>query len=142
MIPATVVVVGTLYPLGPATFAATTALCGLLVVAAAFAFLRYRDLNEATRLVERYRGTFLALRRVILVILAAVFVAGVVYVAMAGSSDWPLALLLYALAVAEYVNYFHVQLMYDNASDLAYVRQHRRLKRGLIARYVGDERGR
>jgi protein-S-isoprenylcysteine O-methyltransferase Ste14 len=39
-------------------------------------------------------------------------------------------------AVLEYVNYFHVQLMYDNAEDLRYLRTHG-LRRAHLARDLG-----
>ena len=38
------------------------------------------------------------------------------------------ALFAYCFGVAEYVNYYHVQLMYDNRNDWQYLRTYRRLK--------------
>ena len=44
-------------------------------------------------------------------------------------SAWLPGALLYGLAVAEYVNYFHWQLMYDNGADLRRLRRTKRLHR-------------
>ena len=38
------------------------------------------------------------------------------------------ALFAYCFGVAEHVNYYHVQLMYDNRNDWQYLRTYRRLK--------------
>ncbi len=43
-----------------------------------------------------------------------------------------LALLLYVFAILEYINYFHIQLMYDNRSDVQYLIRNRRLKRSAL----------
>ncbi|MGL6101949.1 MAG: general stress protein, partial [Exiguobacterium acetylicum] len=47
-------------------------------------------------------------------------------------SGTQLALLLYVFAILEYINYFHIQLMYDNRSDVQYLIQNRRLKRSAL----------
>ncbi|UED75790.1 general stress protein [Brevibacillus sp. DP1.3A] len=39
---------------------------------------------------------------------------------------------IYALGVLEYINYFHVQLSYDNRSDLKYLIKTKRLKQACI----------
>lgn len=44
-------------------------------------------------------------------------------------SAWLPGALLYGMAAAEYVNYFHWQLMYDNRADLRRLRHTRRLHR-------------
>jgi hypothetical protein len=41
------------------------------------------------------------------------------------------------LALLEYLNYFHVQLSYDNQADVRHLLRQRRLKRGIIARTFG-----
>ena len=38
------------------------------------------------------------------------------------------ALFAYLFGVAEHVNYYHVQLMYDNRNDWRYLRAYKRLK--------------
>lgn len=52
-------------------------------------------------------------------------------------SDFPvyglrITLFLYVFAILEYINYFHIQLMYDNRSDVQYLIQNRRLKRSAL----------
>ena len=45
-----------------------------------------------------------------------------------GAFDKITTTLFFLLAVLEHVNYFEVQLMYDNKNDLKYIRQYGRLK--------------
>jgi len=47
-------------------------------------------------------------------------------------SGTQLALLVYVFAILEYINYFHIQLMYDNRSDVQYLIRNRRLKRSAL----------
>jgi|ADGO01.1.fsa_nt_gi hypothetical protein len=49
-------------------------------------------------------------------------------------ADIVLGLLFLGGAVLEQINYYYVQLMYDNPYDWAYLRRHRRLRRGSIAK--------
>ena len=78
-------------------------------------------------------GIFAAARWVDVPVLAA----GVLFIGWAaardpGATTWP-GLVFGLFAVLEYVNYFHVQLMYDNAEDLSYLRTHG-LRRAHLAR--------
>lgn len=50
------------------------------------------------------------------------------------AADTWLGLLFLGGAVLEQINYYYVQLMYDNPYDWAYLRRHRRLRRGSIAK--------
>lgn len=43
-----------------------------------------------------------------------------------------ITLFLYIFAILEYINYFHIQLMYDNRSDVQYLIRNRRLKRSAL----------
>ncbi|EZP61518.1 hypothetical protein [Exiguobacterium sp. RIT341] len=43
-----------------------------------------------------------------------------------------ITLFLYIFAIFEYINYFHIQLMYDNRSDVQYLIRNRRLKRSAL----------
>jgi hypothetical protein len=67
----------------------------------------------------------------------AVLVAGLLFIVWAvvvdpGAGSWP-GLGFGLFAVLEQVNYFHVQLMYDTAEDLRYLRSHG-LRRAHLAR--------
>lgn len=139
--PGFIYIIGRTLPVGFATILATVTVCCLLIVGSVFAFLKYRDLKQGTLLVRRTRGGFCVLKRAIPVLLAAVFVIGSIHTVATGARDWPLALVLYVLAVLEYINYFHIQLMYDSPREIGHLRQHKRLKRGLIARHVAGECG-
>lgn len=50
------------------------------------------------------------------------------------SVDAVVGLLIWIGAILEQINYYYTQLMYDNAYDWAYLRTHRQLRRGTIAK--------
>jgi hypothetical protein len=56
------------------------------------------------------------------------------------SADLWLGLLFLSGAVLEQINYYYVQLMYDNRYDWAELRQHRRLRTGSIAKALAQAR--
>lgn len=41
---------------------------------------------------------------------------------------------VYTFAILEYINYFHVQLSYDNSSDLKYLLKTKKLKQACISK--------
>lgn len=45
-----------------------------------------------------------------------------------------LAGFIYIFAVLEYINYFHIQLMYDNSSDIKYLLDSKKLKQSCISK--------
>lgn len=137
--PIAVFVIGRHVVVSLSTVLALLALCSVLFAGAVFAFLKYRDLKHQTTRIQRYGNAFCMLRWSIPILLIGVLVVGSFYTLTSGASDWPLALVLYLLAVAEYINYFHVQLMYDNPADIRFLREQKRLKCGLIARYITGE---
>ncbi|MGP4079970.1 general stress protein [Pseudalkalibacillus sp. R45] len=47
-----------------------------------------------------------------------------------------LALFLYLFAIAEYINYFHIQLSYDNKADLHYLFTKKKLKKASLRRDI------
>jgi hypothetical protein len=53
------------------------------------------------------------------------------------AADLWLGLLFLGGAALEQINYYYVQLMYDNPYDWAELRRHRRLRRGSIAKALG-----
>jgi membrane protease YdiL (CAAX protease family) len=124
--------------IGVFTILAAAFVSFLLFVGAGFSFLKYRDLQNGTQNLSRHAQFFHWLRRFIPVVLLAGFLVFFIQFQSVDVStqipDLLLGLLLYALAILEYINYFHVQLMYDNRHDLAYLFTMRKLKRGLIAR--------
>jgi hypothetical protein len=95
---------------------------------------------------RRLLATFRRLRVVNRGLLAATLVAGVVSAFVWGTQgaagdddvlrwlDLFLAGVLWTLALLEYVNYFHRQLMYDSPSELRWWLRHRRLKTSWLAR--------
>ncbi len=139
--PGFVLLMGRIYIIGPFVLLATGLVCFLLVVGTVFAWLKVRDLRDDTQRLRGYEGVFRGLRRVVPWLIVAVLGVGIVQFAALPSPEhlfgWGLGLLLLILALLEYVNYFHTQLMYDNRRDLAHLFRTRRLKRGLIAREFG-----
>ncbi|WP_338450592.1 general stress protein [Niallia oryzisoli] len=45
-----------------------------------------------------------------------------------------LSCFIYIFAILEYINYFHIQLSYDNRSDIEYLRKTKRLKKSSLNR--------
>jgi hypothetical protein len=56
-------------------------------------------------------------------------------------TSWVPGLLLYGLAVAEYVNYFHWQLMHDTRADLRRLLRTGRLQRSHLYADLRETRG-
>lgn len=56
-------------------------------------------------------------------------------------SEWAPGLVLYGLGLAEYVNYFHRQLMHDTAADWRRLLRTRRLRRSHLAEDLRAHRG-
>lgn len=103
-------------PLSVANLAGYSATAFLLVVGASYWFVKLRQLRAGlphfpyVRLFQHlHRACALA------VLTAAILVAS----ALAGPpSSYAAGVVLLLLAAAEYINYFHWQLMYDNRPDL------------------------
>ncbi|MFP8487873.1 hypothetical protein ACKGJO_02150 [Gracilimonas sp. Q87] len=49
------------------------------------------------------------------------------------------ALIANAFAVLEYINYYHLQLMYDNRYDLRYLLRHKKLKEASLRKDLRDQ---
>lgn len=118
----------------------------LLVVGAVYGYLKMRDLQRGTRRLQRYEPHFLRLKHITPFLLVGVLVASLPELLTLTTPDdfrrlFP-GILLYGLAVLEYINYFHTQLMYDNRNDLRDLLATRRLKVGLIAREYGWQNAR
>jgi hypothetical protein len=99
----------------------------ILVIGAAFWYLKYRDLIHGTNHLQQSRPFFRLMKYVIpvpLLVLPFLF----------QKSDAAFGCIFGILALLEYINYFYIQLMYDNRADLRYLLQTRRLKRATLAR--------
>ncbi|QSB05248.1 hypothetical protein [Natronoglycomyces albus] len=84
----------------------------------------------------RHLALFRALQpiNVTALVLAGAYV-GWAAITSPGASTLP-GLIFLALAIAEYVNYFHWQLMHDSASDVRFLIRHRRLRRSALYRDI------
>ena len=120
--------------IGFATITGSLTVSVLLIVGAAFAFIKYRDLKNGTTNIDNYKSTFHVLRWLIPIPL---FCVSVIVWLLSGTlkiSDIIFGIIFILLAILEYINYFHIQLMYDNSTDIAYLFKHKKLKLGIIAR--------
>jgi len=112
----------------------------LLIIGTIFFFLKSRDLKNRTNTLQHYETAFRALRWIIPLALLIVFIIlyGNIFanrtIDTDNLPDIVIRSLLFLLAVLEYINYFHLQLMYDNQKDLAYLMRHKRLKQGVMVR--------
>lgn len=105
----------------------------ILVEGSAYWALKYRQLTRRDR-APAGLGIFRWLGRLNVVALGVgliIVIAGVV--ASPGTRSWP-GLALWAFAVAEHVNYFHVQLMHDTRADITRLLRNRRLRTASLAR--------
>lgn len=96
-------------------------------------------LRQVTRPGSRLHGAgaFAVARRVNPVLLAGgLLLTGWAGAAVPGTRTWP-GLVFATVAMLEHINYFHVQLMYDTAADLRYLRT-RGLRRAHLARDLNN----
>jgi hypothetical protein len=106
----------------------------LLAQGAYYWHLKLRSVTERTRLPVYFLTLFQTLKwsnylamGAFLVVLVVQARAGVA----AADIQWSAGLL--ALAMAEQVNYYSYQLMYDTAQTVRYLRRHRRLRKAALA---------
>ncbi|MEU6834788.1 multidrug transporter [Streptomyces rubiginosohelvolus] len=104
----------------------------LLLTGAAYWALKLRQLRATAR-----RPPLIGLFRALRPLCAAALTAGLVAIAAAApgrpAPEWAAGLVLYGLAVAEYVNYFHLQLMHDTRADWRRLLRTRRLRGSHLA---------
>jgi hypothetical protein len=129
------------YRLGWFSTLALGMVSAIMIVGAAFWFLKGWALSGSTRLYHPatrriFRASKIAFG-VALVALAGLFAARIVAGVDASWAEWVIGGGLALMALLEYVNYYYIQLSYDNRADLAYLRAHRRLKRAVMVRELG-----
>lgn len=111
-------------------------LCGVLLLeGAAYWFLKRRQLRDGrAREPLPHRRVFAAVRAVGPTVLAVGALAWVSsLLSGAAGVDLVVGALLWLLAVAEHVNYHHVQLMHDTRADWRRLRRTRHLRRSFLA---------
>lgn len=134
VIPAFILSIRPHISVGFATITGSLTFSALLIVGAAFAFIKYRDLKNRTNKIDNYKHSFRILRWLIPLLLFCVCVIVWLRSGDLRNGDIIFGIIFILLAILEYINYFHIQLMYDNATDIAYLFKHRKLKYGVIAR--------
>lgn len=104
----------------------------LLLEGAAYWSAKLHQLAVRGRFLPGGEGFVLARGLNVAVLAAGLLFVGWAVVTDPGMGSWP-GLGFGLFAVLEHVNYFHVQLMYDNAADLRHLRLHG-LRRSHLAR--------
>lgn len=122
--------------IGISAILATMVTCIILIIGSAFSFLKYQDLRHGTHNIGKYENIFRLLRWIIPIAIGLILIVNL-QLSFLEAEDWFIATLFYLMAILEYINYFHFQLMYDNKNDLGYLSKYLRLKQGLIAREFG-----
>lgn len=82
--------------------------------------------------------TFRRLRVMAALSLVASTVAVVSIPALSNADRWG-AIGFLSLAILEYINYYVVQLMYDNPADWRYLLQHKRLKPASLGTFIANQ---
>jgi hypothetical protein len=126
------------YRLGWFSLVSLGVVCAILIVGAAFWFLKRRALGGADTLSRPSVWQFFRACKigfgVVLVVLLVLFGIRVFGQGTGSRADLALGIALMLLAALEYINYYFVQLSYDNRADLRYLFEHRRLKRAVMVR--------
>ncbi|MCX4865346.1 MULTISPECIES: multidrug transporter [Streptomyces] len=114
---------------------------GLLLIGSGYWALKVRQLRTGARQPPAI-GVFRPLRPLCALALAAGLAVMVPALPGRPPSEWAPGLVLYGLGLAEYVNYFHRQLMHDTAADWRRLLRTRRLRRSHLAEDLRAHRGR
>jgi hypothetical protein len=122
--------------LGWFSLVALGVVCAILVIGAIFWFLKWRALSGSQRLYQpSTRRFFRACKSGFALVLPVLFIL----LAVRACGHVPFAELfvgglLSIMALLEYINYYVVQLSYDNRADLRYLLTVRRLKKAVMVR--------
>ncbi|WP_433545884.1 multidrug transporter [Streptomyces sp. CA-294286] len=127
-------------PVSAANAAGFALVAGHLLIGSGYWALKARQLRTGAR-----QPPLIGLFRPLRPLCALALVAGLVVLALAvpgrPPSTWAPGLALYGLAVAEYVNYFHRQLMHDTRADWRRLLRSRRPRRSHLAEDLRAHRG-
>jgi hypothetical protein len=124
------------FQIGGFTVYTTAVVCGLLLVGAAFWHRMYWDVLRGTRTLVRPGPLFRVLNSLFGALVLSIPVV-LLWMDAIHPDDRLVGAGMGVLALLEYLNYFYVQLSYDNQADVRYLLRQRRLKRGIIARTFG-----
>lgn len=120
------------FPVTPANVAGFALFALLLVEGAAYWATKLRQLAARRRVLPGVAAFAFARRANVVVLALGLILICWSVVTDPGVGSWP-GLGFGLFAVLEHVNYFHVQLMYDNAADTRHLRAHG-LRRSHLAR--------
>jgi len=124
--------------LGVATLIGLALVVLLLIQGSFYWYVKLRALRRRALLSDRtFVRLFRFLRTADRIILVTSGLGGLLWIAGTSrtiSSDLIVGICLWAVAVLEYINYFHWQLLYDSRAEIRYVLRSRRLKVASLAR--------
>jgi len=135
--PALILALWQSFQIGGFTVYTTAVVCGLLLAGAACWHRMYWDVIQGTRTLARLGPLFRVLNFLFGALVLSIPVVLLLWMDAIHPDDRLVGTGMGVLALLEYLNYFHVQLSYDNRADVRYLLRHRRLKRGIIARTFG-----
>lgn len=126
------------YRLGWFSFISLAVVCAILIIGAAFWFLKKRTLDGSEFLFQLSVRHFFRASKIVfgaaLLVLFVLFVIRAFGQKAVPPADLVVGSILTILVGLEYVNYYFVQLSYDNRADIQYLLRHRRLKRAIMVR--------
>lgn len=126
------------FRLGWFSLAALGVVCAILIVGTSFWFLKRRALDGSQQLYQPSMRRFFRASKivfgVVILVLLILFVVRAFVQENTPTADLVLGTVLMILAVLEYINYYFVQLSYDNRADLHYLFTYRRLKPAVMVR--------
>lgn len=129
------------YRLGWFSFVSLAVVCAILIIGASFWFLKKRTLDGSEFLLKSSVRHFFRVSKIAfgaaLLGLLALFVIRAFGQEAVPPADLVVGSILTILAYLEYVNYYFVQLSYDNRADIQYLLRHRRLKPAVMVRELG-----
>lgn len=91
-------------------------------------YYKYTSAKARTRIPSRILRNMRRYQRINWVLMGSTLFVIVIEIGRIPTATSIISAAIYAFALLEYVNYFHVQLSYDNRADWQYLRQHQKLK--------------
>ncbi len=129
------------YRLGWFSLGALGVVCAILIIGAVFWFLKKRTLDGSEFLLQPAVKRFFRASKIIfgvaLLVLLVLFVIRAFGQKSAPPADLGVGSILTLMAYLEYINYYFVQLSYDNRADIQYLLRYRRFKRAVMVRELG-----
>ncbi len=129
---------GLIYRLGWFSLASLLVVCAILFVGTAFWLCKSRTLSGSTFLYQPPTRQAFKISKylfaILLLVLLVLFAVRAFFQQDASLAELIVGGAFTLMALLEYINYYFIQLMYDNGEDLRYLLLHRRLKPAVMVR--------